>query len=146
MTGFEALGGWHWQEDHSCFCFIFAPSTHCEYDFIPFTSCQFFNSAINPCNFVVNIILLPLSKGFQAFHMFILGPFWKLYKFSILTKDNSSSILEPSIVFYFITIQTCSQSSCLRELKTVKTWENNKKNDISAVSPRDTDIDLLHLD
>ena len=40
MTGFEALGGWHWQEDRSCFCHIFAPSTHCKYDFILFTSHQ----------------------------------------------------------------------------------------------------------
>ena len=38
MTGFEPSGGWHLQEGLSCFCRIFAPSTQCKYDFIPFTS------------------------------------------------------------------------------------------------------------
>ena len=40
MTGFEDSGGYPIQEGLSCFCHIFAPSIHCEYDFIPFTSPQ----------------------------------------------------------------------------------------------------------
>ena len=40
MTGFEASGGWPWQEGLRCFVILFALSTHCKYDFIHFTCCQ----------------------------------------------------------------------------------------------------------
>ena len=40
MTGFKDSGGWPIQEGLSGFCHIFAPSTYCKYDFIPFTSRQ----------------------------------------------------------------------------------------------------------
>ena len=41
MTGFEDSGWWPFQEGLSFFCrHIFAPFTHCKYDFIPFTSHQ----------------------------------------------------------------------------------------------------------
>ena len=52
-----------------------------------------------------------------------------------LTKQNSSSILEASIVFYFITIQSCSQSSCLRGLKLSKPKKITKKVHFRCVTP-----------
>ena len=53
---------------------------------------------------IVNIKLLLLYRVFQIFHMFILGQFWRLYKFSFMTRIFFKSIIEPPIVSYFKTI------------------------------------------
>ena len=78
-------------------------------------------------NFVVNIELLLLWRGFQTFHMFILGHFWRLFKFSFMTRNFFESILEPPIVSYFKTIQCYSHSRLLSGFKTAKTspWDSD---------------------
>ena len=88
------------------------------------TLCLYYSkrcSAKNKSNFVINIKLLLLYRGLQTYHMFILGHFWRLYKFSFMTRKFVKGILEPPIVSSFKTIQCYSHFKYLRGFKTAKT-------------------------
>ena len=61
-----------------------------------------------------------------------------------MTKKTLLSILEPFIVSYFITIQSCIQSSCLLGLKMVKIWKYNQKTKLRLLSQIYTMYILKH--
>ena len=76
---------------------------------IMFSSSKFIGSTIKISNVVVCIVLLPLCRGFQAYHIFFLGTIQKLYQFIFMTKKKILGTLEPPIMSYLITIQSCSR-------------------------------------
>ena len=61
---------------------------------------QGFCSALNTSNFGVNMKLILLYRGFQTFNMFILGQFWRLYKFSFMTRIFFNHPRTPYIVLF----------------------------------------------